>query len=253
MATPPVFRPYRRSVPRQHRWLGQFRGAVVLIEGNIGSGKTSLGTLLVGYVTQRALPAVFLPEEFPADQLTRFIEFGAAHPGERNPHAFPFQMAMLDARQRTYERALALAATGTLVFVDRGLYGDYCFAAVNREDGHFTDEEWAAYVARVYEIDLLEPTAVVYLETPVDDCRRRMAMRAREAEDKYARDYLVRLDAAHARVLGALDGPLLRVPWGRDRHLDDPVERVAIGTALFKALEGVLHTDRDGTHVTVAL
>ena len=61
----PRFRPYTRYMAPGARWLSQFRGQVYVIEGNIGSGKTTLGHLLTAYFTQRGLKAVFLPEKVP--------------------------------------------------------------------------------------------------------------------------------------------------------------------------------------------
>jgi len=40
-----AFRPYKQTRPKQQRWLLQFRGHIYILEGNIGSGKSTLGTL----------------------------------------------------------------------------------------------------------------------------------------------------------------------------------------------------------------
>ncbi len=182
--------PYTRKRAPQNRWLQQFRGLPYVLEGNIGSGKTTLGRQLVLFCEARGLAASFLEEQFPKDLLQQFIRHGKEHPGERNPYAAPFQMQVLECRAATYREADALCARGHVVFIDRSLPGDVVFAALNKALGHFTTEEWRAYEVRVHECDLLEPAALIYLATSVTECLARIAMRRREGEDAYTAEYL---------------------------------------------------------------
>lgn len=39
------FRLFKHTRPKQQRWLLQFRGHIYILEGNIGSGKSTLGTI----------------------------------------------------------------------------------------------------------------------------------------------------------------------------------------------------------------
>lgn len=244
------FCPYSDTSRPGSRWLRKFIGALLVIEGHIGSGKSTLGAMLVQYAHEAGLRAVFMPECFPADLLTSFIEWNEAHAAvttARNPFAFPFQMAMLDERQKTYLRALEYADKGYLVVIDRSLPGDYVFALANRDA--FTDEEWTQYEIKMHATDLLAPMAIVYLDTTIDDDMRRIGLRARGAEKKYSRDYMERVDGHYRRVLAALPYPLVTLPWGRDRHVNQPDERAAISKAVFQSLEQLLCADRDGVPV----
>lgn len=250
-----AFRPYVDATPAGYHWLKQFIGSVLVVEGHIASGKTTFGTMLAEFATAHGRRAVFLPERFPEAQLNLFIEWNDAHKEaaqdesglrERNPHAFAFQMAMLDERQRTYREALALSELGYIVIIDRSLPGDYVFAAVNHDLGDLSPEEWTAYEAKTQATDLLAPTVIIKLDTTVEDDMRRIGIRARGSEAKYKRSYMDAIDAKYRRVLSALPYPMLTLPWGRDRHMDDRDERAAISKAVFQALEQFLHADRDG-------
>jgi deoxyadenosine/deoxycytidine kinase len=243
-----AFRPYVDATPAGSHWLKQFIGSVFVVEGHIASGKTTFGKMLVEYATAHGRRAVFLPERFPEALLNQFIDWNDTNgtSGARNPYAFAFQMAMLDERQRTYREALALSEQGFLVIIDRSLPGDYVFASVNYALGSFTDEEWAAYEAKVQPTDLLAPAGIVHLDTDVDDNMRRIAMRARGSESRYKRAYMNAVDSKYREVLGALPYPIVTIPWGRDRHVDDPAERATLSKAVFQALEQLLHADRNG-------
>lgn len=260
MATPallpsPTFCPYRDSTPTGHRWMRKFIGSLFVVEGHIGSGKSTLGAMLTHYAHEAGLRAIFMPERFPEALLNQFIEWQDAHPAaaahvstaDRNPYAFAFQMAMLDERQRTYLQAIDYAEKGYVVIIDRSLPGDYVFAAANRDS--FTAEEWTQYEEKMHATDLLAPTAIVYLDASVDDCLRRIGIRARGAENKYSRTYMDRVDTMYRHVLAGLPYPIVTLPWGRDRRVQDSDERHAMSRAVFQSLEQLLCADRDGAPV----
>jgi deoxyadenosine/deoxycytidine kinase len=240
-----AFRPYTRRRVKQERWLQQFRGHIYVLEGNIGSGKSTLGRLMECFARRRHLEATFLPERFPDALLQAFILWGDEHPGDPNPHAFALQREILQLRHATYLEALDWAQKGHVVFVDRSLPGDYVFALLNHALGNISDEDWREYTAMLEEIDVLEPTAIVYLDASVTACLQRIGKRSRDAEDKYKPEYLARVEETYQRVLPSLGYPMLSIPWSEERRVEDTSVCETLATSIFHGLEQLLHSDRD--------
>jgi len=239
-------RPYAQRPPPFYRWLAQFVGHVYVIEGNIGSGKTTLGAVLAGFVNENGHRAVFLEEEYPDDVLRDFIAFGHANPGAKNPHAFRLQTAILKRRRDVYVRALALAAERYIVFVDRSLPGDYVFASVNHSHGNIDDAEWHAYLREYRAVDLLEPTAVVYLDTSVEACLARIRQRNRAGESHYTPAYIGALHGEYDTLMRDMDGlPTLILPWDTPRDFDDTAQCTLVAARVFRALHDLLYHEDD--------
>jgi deoxyadenosine/deoxycytidine kinase len=240
------FRPYTRALPPLARRLRKFVGQVFVIEGPIGAGKTTLGHALTQACNEAGVPATFFLEAIPHAALSAFILFASGGNGDntkKNPHAFALQMAFLACRQDTYERALALAAQGHVVFIDRSLPGDYAIARTNYELGNFTDAQWAEYKARRAQADLLEPSVILYLDTSLGETLPRIKKRSRDQEDKYDPAYLEHVVRVYKRVMAALDYPVVELPWDKERHFDDPQEAAAVCLAIFNVLEEAMYQE----------
>jgi deoxyadenosine/deoxycytidine kinase len=215
------FRPYTQKAPPDANLMRPLSGQVYVVEGGIGVGKSTLAARFAAYLTARGIKAAFLPEVFSHELLKEFIAYGRAHPGEKNIHAFAFQMSVLEARINTYQQALALQRDGTCVFVDRSLPGDYVFALTNYRAGNLSDGEWAQYLARMGEADLLAPTAVVYLKVSLDASRARIRERDRDGEEQYAPEYLHTILVTYDEVVATLPYPTLTLAWSRALDVSD--------------------------------
>jgi thymidylate kinase len=114
-------------------------GQVVILEAIPGSGKMTITRCIA-----RDTSAVTLPEAINVD----FFDLMMDSPEQ----LFAFQIATLAAKIERIKHAIALAeATGATVFVDRGVVGDYVFAASARKQGHITDEQWRVYNSMALE------------------------------------------------------------------------------------------------------
>jgi len=175
----------------------------LVLEGNIGAGKTSLALTL----------STFTGHDVFEEQLNQPLfslmckcnsESGE---GERAWATFSFQMLML------VQRAFALRAVGSpgsARIVDRGMLGDMVFAGVNAHMNDWTTQQRDAYVAqsRMHTKDVAAGTrecVMVWVASSVDTCLQHIQSRGREGEDGLRRDYLERLDTGHVfMVLHAL-------------------------------------------------
>ena len=118
-------------------------GRVVVLEGNIGVGKSSLSQSLLKWsaaVFGASARVVMILENIDDTMLKKFLE---------NPKqmAFGFQMYAACARIETMREAERLARQGNIVLVDRGLLGDATFAKMHHENGYISDDQWACYAS----------------------------------------------------------------------------------------------------------
>jgi deoxyadenosine/deoxycytidine kinase len=83
-------RPFHPNHPLYER-LRTLRGAVIVIEGIIGSGKTSLGRKLTQMIAGSNIPCKFFEEEVNDELLALFLK-------DMKKYAFTFQLFMLANR-----------------------------------------------------------------------------------------------------------------------------------------------------------
>ena len=97
-------------------------GGLIIVEGNIGAGKSTFAQHLA-----RALDGEYLPE--PADGTNPYLEDYYRDPAR---WAFEMQMFLLTRRYRAQKYAQGkVRHKGGFVVLDRSYYGDVCFANVH--------------------------------------------------------------------------------------------------------------------------
>lgn len=170
----------------------------IVIEGPIGSGKTTL--------------AKRIADRYPVDLL---LENAGANPFlprfYQDPlrYALPTQLFFLFQRAEQVrdlsQRDLFARPTVADFFLEK----DPLFARLN-----LGDEEYTLY-RQIYEhlqLQTTTPDLVIYLQTPVDALLKRIEQRDIAYEQGIARDYLVRLAAAYSDFFHHYDAaPLLIV------------------------------------------
>ncbi len=110
---------------------------VIILEGNIGAGKTTLAHKISAAIKLLGLKSQ--THEEPASGTNPFLDDYYKDP---KATAFKMQMFMLAKRFRTTMNAQCNAADGGGWHVlDRSYYGDICFANVQRKLGFFDENE----------------------------------------------------------------------------------------------------------------
>lgn len=122
------------------------RGRVVVLEGVIGVGKSTLSRSLLHWAKEvfgAEARVVLILESIDPTLLQNFLDDQAAM-------AFGFQMYAACARLETMRQAETLARQGNIVLVDRGLLGDATFARMHKENGFISQKQWEAYCSVIY-------------------------------------------------------------------------------------------------------
>ncbi|HKJ85235.1 MAG TPA: deoxynucleoside kinase [Spirochaetia bacterium] len=157
---------------------------VIVIEGQIGVGKTTMGELL-----ERELGLTLFRELQHPETHTLLDRFYA----DQKRWAFTLQIHFLNERFRMIKE-IRRSGGGAL---DRSIYGDRIFAEVLHEDRAMSHEEFMTYetlLANMLE-HVQPPDLLVYLDCTVDTALRRIRKRNRGLESDIPRDYLERLNA----------------------------------------------------------
>ena len=192
------------------------RGSLVLIEGIIGAGKTTLGKSLETYLNGIGLVAKFFPEYVNRPLLSQYIL-------NMKRYAYSFQLFMLGRRIEIYREAERFSATGGIAIVDRSLPGDVAFARMQYQNGNFSTEEWDLYNEVINTENIPVPTACIFLECSPDTSLIRVQTRGIKAEiSGYSLEYMTLLSKEYDIVRQTLENTCcVAVPWDIVQQLDN--------------------------------
>lgn len=169
------------------------RSGVVIIEGNIGAGKSTFAIALARAIERLGGRSGYILE--PDEKSNPFLKFYYNDPAR---WAYTIQSYLLMKRHRATVTAQCDARVyDKIMILDRSYFGDVCFAMVQKEKGFFTDEEFNAYLELYQDTngDIHTPQVAIFLHVPVEQCNERIKTRARDCEKSVDPDYLRALQA----------------------------------------------------------
>ncbi|MFP3959959.1 MAG: deoxynucleoside kinase [Spirochaetaceae bacterium] len=190
---------------------------MIIIEGQIGVGKTTMGEILE---REAGIPLFReLTNPYTLDLLDRFY-------ADKKRWAFTLQVHFLNERFRMIKDIFRNGG-GTL---DRSIYGDRIFAEMLHEDGDMLEEEFHTYSTLLD--NMLEhakyPDLLIYLDCTVDTALERIRNRNRGRESGIPRDYLENLNARYLRWYDAYDlSPKIKIDT-ESTPLEDPHGRTVV-------------------------
>jgi len=195
---------------------------LILMAGNIGTGKTSLTERIgerLGWNTayESVAENPYLPD-FYADMRV---------------WSFHLQIYFLGHRA---DQHLKLASDPQSAIIDRSIYEDaHIFARALKHLGNFTERDYLAYL-KLYQLivdNLPRPDLLIYLKAPVPVLMQRIQRRARNIENSISEDYLSLLDRFYEEWMLNFDlCPVLTILSDdldfvhKKQHLDIVVERI---------------------------
>lgn len=152
---------------------------VIVIEGQIGVGKTTLGTFL----SEKLSIPLFreLNNQMTLDLLDKFY-------ADQYRWSFTMQIHFLNERFRMIKDIFKKGGG----ILDRSLFGDRVFAEILYKQGKMSKEEYINYTTLLE--NMLEhaqnPTLLLYLDSSVDSAIKKITQRNRGLEANIPKDYL---------------------------------------------------------------
>jgi deoxyadenosine/deoxycytidine kinase len=195
---------------------------LILVAGNIGSGKTSLTERIgekLGWKTayESVADNPYLPDFYA------------------NMKAWSFHLQVFFLGHRAQQH-LDLFEDSQSAIIDRSIYEDaYIFARALRSMGNINERDYKTYqqVFNLVTKNLPPPSLLIYLKAPVDVLVNRIHKRGREIETAISADYLALLDSFYTEWIANFDlCPVLTLRTDdldfvhKTKHLDVVVERI---------------------------
>lgn len=195
---------------------------LILVAGNIGSGKTSLTEKIgerLGWRTayESVVDNPYLPD-FYADM---------------KKWSFHLQMFFLGHRAQQH---IEMYQDPRPAIIDRSIYEDaFIFARALHSMGNITERDYLTY-RQMYDMvvrNLPIPSLLIYLKAPVDVLLQRIASRGREIESSIDPNYLRLLDSLYTDWIQNFDlCPVLTLRTDdldfvhKTQHLDQVVQKI---------------------------
>lgn len=181
---------------------------IIYLEGNIGSGKSTLINFLQEYITQHKIDAdvILEPvEEWERTQDSNGVNILQHYYKNQNKYGFAFQInALLSRVKKIMERIKN--SRKSVHFVERSIFTDRnVFLESNYQNGNITEIEYVIYQQWfnwILENYSLHPGGIAFLNTDANVCYQRIKERSRTGEEEIPITYLNVLDLYHRRWLG---------------------------------------------------
>ena len=174
------------------------RGKLVIIEGNIGVGKTTLSQRLATLLKYK----LFLEPTSKNPYLEKFY-------AEPKKYALKLQLWIFQQRLMIYIQAVKhMFETGQGVLLDRSVFSDKVFADVGFADSNITPEGYGFYMSirgRALE-GLPIPHVTLFLNTDPKVCQQRIKTRGRSCEKGIPVSYLQSLHDAYQVFIAEMRG-----------------------------------------------
>ena len=169
---------------------------VISIEGNIGSGKSTLIELLKG----SGLNCVFIPE--PVNSWNEIKDLSGVSILERyyqdpEKYAFSFQMMAYITRLSLINKA-AKDFPDSIIITERSIHTDReVFAKMLYDLGKINYIEYTIYLKWFDELNTFPLDSIIYLKVAPEICKQHILRRNRQGEEEIKLSYLQELHDYH--------------------------------------------------------
>jgi deoxyguanosine kinase len=216
----------------------------IAIEGNIGTGKTTLCQML-----QQDMGCALVLEQFTDNP---FLPFFYKHP-ER--YAFPVELFFMTERHKQLQEHFAQEdVAAKLTIADYFFVKTQLFAKNNLSEAEY---ELFSRLFYALNVGFPKPDLLVFLHRPVDVILSQIKKRGREMEADITGEYLESIQAAYdAHLRTETDVPILRLDLGAADYVSDPERYSELkhllnqtypkGTTTIKLGESIKMTDHHG-------
>lgn len=202
----------------------------IAIEGNIGSGKTSLANKLATELQARLVLEEFEDNSF----LPKFYK-------DARRYAFPLEMSFLAARFNQLKGQLNEQDLFTKHTVSDYLFAKcLLFSKVNLDEDEY---ELYSKVFSIIQLQLRKPDLLVYLHNPVEKLLWQIKNRGRAYEQEISPEYLESLQTAYFEYLNQQnDQRILILDCSALDYVNRETDYLLIKDAISKDYEMGIHT-----------
>lgn len=186
---------------------------IITIEGNIGSGKSTMINRLrsmyenVVVIDEPVDQWLAMKDENDKSLLELFYS-------DMNRWSYTFQNSAFITRYLNAYQAIQNNQSSNTVFIsERGILTDrYVFASMLKDNGNLSSIEWQLYTKWFDHFQtLINIQGIVYIDTPSDVCSERIKKRNREGENNIPLTYLQSLEKYHLDWINSTNLPVLRI------------------------------------------
>jgi deoxyadenosine/deoxycytidine kinase len=191
---------------------------IISIEGNIGSGKTTLFNLLR---SSPVLHNVFFIEE-PVDLWNKIFDDITGESILQRFYADPDRYAFAFQTMAFFSRLalLAEAPTGCTVVTERSLLTDRdVFAKMLHDNGNIDSLCYKIYLHNSASFSDVAPSKIIYIKTDPVVCEDRISIRNRNGESKISIDYLIKCEEYHEAMIRNAQSEILVLDGNQDGAL----------------------------------
>lgn len=193
----------------------------ISLEGNIGSGKTTLFNILEKIYKDKK----FIKE--PVSEWRKIKDNNDKNILElfyENPKkwSFSFQICVLNTK---IEKLAKLNLLEDNIISERSILTDKnCFAKQLYEDMCIGNIDWKIYNGLIKNIDTsLIPKAIIYLKCSPEVCFKRIKIRNRKEEVNLDLNYLKKIDKKHTEWISNINMPVLEID-ANINYLENDIE-----------------------------
>ena len=180
---------------------------IIYLEGNIGSGKSTLINFLQEYIFKHKIDADVILEpvdEWEQTQDSQGKNILQHYYQDAKKYGFPFQINALLSRVKKITETIQNSKK-TVHFVERSIFTDKnVFLETNYQNGNITEieyviyQQWFQWIVDNYR---LQPDGIAFLNTNTSVCYERIKERSRCGEEAIPLEYLNILDSFHRKWL----------------------------------------------------
>jgi deoxyadenosine/deoxycytidine kinase len=184
---------------------------IFTIEGNIGSGKSTL----IDYLKNSNLHFIFIPEpvdlwnEIKDSTGTTILEKYYQEP-ER--YAFSFQMMAYITRLSVINKAVKAAPENSVIIMERSIYTDrHIFAKMLYDSKKILEIEYSIYLRWFNELSTIKIDGIIYVKALPETCIERICQRNRTGESAISLEYIKDCHKYHEEWITSTEIPVLYI------------------------------------------
>ena len=205
---------------------------IVSIEGNIGSGKTTLFERLKKSLAEKNVIFVEEPvdlwETIRDSNSTTILQKFYSDPEK---YSFSFQTMAFFSRLFLLRKALASSTSDTVIVTERSLISDRAvFAKMLYDSGKIEDINYRIYLYNSDAfLETLPISGILYLKTDPNVCEQRIARRNRLGEASIGLSYLEQCSSYHNSMMSGISCPVLPIDGNQNNISLDKIEGFILG------------------------